>query len=389
MMFAGAAPAPNSMAKTNRMHFWHSLTPRARAKLSVAIFFTFATIGIFQDFWAPGAPAWPYLTLQCLVAGGIALSWAYTFMWSKKFIVAIVLFTLVSIAMGPLSQIKFPDSRIPSLDAWRVRAGIEAGACCLMVIIGYIFFVRFVGTEGAEQLRLKTEVNLAQQIHEVLVPPVNETFGRVEVFGRSKASAEVGGDLFDVFSGNHGVVVTVADVSGHGVAAGTMMGMMKSATRVKLMDGAKLDTLVHDLNRVLFQVKGDGMFMTIAALRFHGDGAVEIAVAGHLPVLRVRASDGEVELLPNEQLPLGILEDTSFWSRTIEGRSGDLFVLLTDGLTEVENEKGEELGWERLRDICAANRSKSLQEIHDAVMSTVAGFGRQEDDQTLALVRLN
>jgi serine phosphatase RsbU (regulator of sigma subunit) len=374
---------------TRRRDFWNGLSTTARVKLATAIFFTFATIGIFQDFWSPGAPPWFWLVVQCVISGSIALSWAFTMMWSKKFIPAIVVTTLASMFLGPFLGINYPDSRIDGLHDWQIRATLETIACAAMIVVGYIFFVRFVGTEGAEQLRLRTEVNLAQEIHGVLVPPVHQTFGRVEVFGRSNASAEVGGDLLDVFSGDHGVVVTVADVSGHGVAAGTMMGMMKSAARVKLMDGAKLDTLVHDLNRVLFQVKGDGMFATIAALRFHGDGAVEVAVAGHLPVLRVRAGSGEVEVLPNEQLPLGILEDTSFWSRTVIGDSGDLFVLLTDGLTEVENEKGEELGWERIRDIAVERRSRPLGEIHDEIIRLVTSHGRQEDDQTLALIRLN
>ncbi|HEX6791505.1 MAG TPA: PP2C family protein-serine/threonine phosphatase [Candidatus Krumholzibacteria bacterium] len=378
------------MPQTNRRKdFWKHLTPLARVKLSIAIFCTFATVGIFQDFWAPGAPPAAWVALQCAIAGALALSWAYTFMWNARFAVGIVILTILSSFLGRHLGITYPDALVGSIDAWRTRAAFETGAAAVMVIAGYIFFVRFVGTEGAEQLRLRTEVNLAQEIHEVLVPPVHQTFGRVEVFGRSKASAEVGGDLLDVFDGDHGVVVTVADVSGHGVAAGTMMGMMKSAARVKLMDGAKLDKLVHDLNRVLFQVKGDGMFMTIAALRFHGDGAVEVAVAGHLPVLRIRGNGSEVELLPNEQLPLGIVEDTEFWSRTVAGDSGDVFVLLTDGLTEVENAKGEELGWEPIRDIVAARRTRPLPEIHDEIMRVVTAQGRQEDDQTLALIRLS
>jgi hypothetical protein len=74
---------------TRRNDFWNGLSTRARVKLSIAIFFTFATIGIFQDFWAPGAPPWPWIVVQCINAGAIALSWAYTFMWSKKFIPAI------------------------------------------------------------------------------------------------------------------------------------------------------------------------------------------------------------------------------------------------------------------------------------------------------------
>lgn len=372
-----------------RKDFWDGLNPWARAKLSIAIFFMFATIGIFQDMWAPGAPPWPWVTLQCLVSGTLAMSWAFTFMWSKKFVVAIVVLTVASVWLGPGLARLYPNSLISSMDQWRARDAAEAGVCALMVIAGYIFFLRFASTEGAEQLRLRTEVNLAQEMHEVLVPPVHQTFGHIEVFGRSKASAEVGGDLLDVFAGEHGVVVTVADVSGHGVAAGTMMGMMKSAVRVKLIDGSKLDTLVRDLNRVLFQLKGDGMFATIATLRFHTDRAVEVAVAGHLPVLRIRARTGEVEMLANEQLPLGIVEDASFSSRNVEGESGDLFVLLTDGLTEVENERGMELGWEPIRDLIAAQRSRPLPEIHDAVMRIVSAHGRQEDDQTIALVRLN
>jgi serine phosphatase RsbU (regulator of sigma subunit) len=372
-----------------RKDFWDGLKPRARVKLAIAIFFMFATIGIFQDMWAPGAPPWPWVTLQCIGSGCLALSWAFTFMWSKKFIAAIVVLTAASSRLGPELAHMYPNSLISSMDQWRVRDATEAAVCAAMVIAGYIFFLRFASTEGAEQLRLRTEVNLAQEMHEVLVPPVHQTFGDVEVFGRSKASAEVGGDLLDVFASNHGVVVTVADVSGHGVAAGTMMGMMKSAVRIKLIDGSKLDTLMRDLNRVLFQLKGDGMFATIAALRFHTDRSVEVAVAGHLPVLCIRARTGEVEMLANEHLPLGIIEDTSFSSRNVEGESGDLFVLLTDGLTEVENKSGAELGWEPIRDLIAAQRSRPLPEIYAAVMRTVSAHGRQEDDQTLALVRLS
>jgi sigma-B regulation protein RsbU (phosphoserine phosphatase) len=294
----------------------------------------------------------------------------------------------LSIALGLYTSFQFPNSLVTDIKEWQTRGAVEAFVCVVLIAIGYIFFVRFIDTEGAEQLRLKTEINLARQIHEVLVPPVHARYGRVEILGRSIASSEVGGDLLDVFEGDHGVVVTVADVSGHGVGAGTMMAMMKSAARVKLMDGAKLDTLVSDLNRVMFQLKDDSMFATISALRFHADGAVEVAVAGHLPLLRVRANGGEVDVLPNEHVPLGILQDASFWSRELRGNPGDLFVLITDGLTEVENAQGEELGWEPIRDIAASMRTRPLADIHEAVMQRVTAHGPQADDQTLVLVRV-
>lgn len=377
------------MARPNqKSDFWRGLSFKARVMLSIGIASTFSTIGIFQDFWAPGAPPWYLVAMHCVIAGAIALSWAYTFMWSKKFVPMIVVTTLASVVLGTWTSYHYPNSTVVEISAWQARGSIEALVCVFLIAIGYIFFVRFIDTEGAEQLRLRTEVNLAREIHEVLVPPVHAIHGRLEIFGRSIASSEVGGDLLDVFEGEHGVVVTVADVSGHGVAAGTMMAMMKSAARVKLMDGAKLDALVRDLNRVMFQLKGDGMFATIAALRFHVDGSVEVAVAGHLPLLRVRGNGGDVDVLPNEHVPLGILEDASFWSRDLKGESGDLFILITDGLTEVENAKGEELGWERIRDLTAQMRTRPLPDIHAAVMDLVTSHGRQQDDQTLVLVRV-
>jgi hypothetical protein len=373
----------------NKTDFWRGLSFRARVMLSIGIASTFATIGVFQDFWSPGAPPWYYVAFHCVIAGSIALSWAYTFMWSKKFVPMIVMTTLASAALGAWTSYHYPNEQVADMSAWHARASVEALVCVILIAIGYISFVRFIDTEGAEQLRLRTEVNLAREMHEVLVPPVHAIHGRLEIFGRSIASSEVGGDLLDVFEGEHGVVVTVADVSGHGVAAGTMMAMMKSAARVKLMDGAKLDVLVRDLNRVMFQLKGDGMFATFAALRFHVDGAVEVAVAGHLPVLRVRGTGAEVDVLHNEHVPLGILEDASFWSRDLRGEPGDLFILITDGLTEVENARGEELGWERIRDIAASLRTRPLPEIHGAVMDAVTSHGRQQDDQTLVLIRVH
>lgn len=375
-------------APNQKTDFWSGLSLKARVMLSIGIGATFSTIGIFQDFWAPGAPPWYVVALHCVVAASISLSWAYTFMWSKKFVVMIVVTTIASIVLGTWSSFRYPGSNVTDIGAWQDRGAYEALACVILIALGYIFFVRFIDTEGTEQLRLKTEVNLAREIHAVLVPPVHAVYGPIEVFGRSIASSEVGGDLMDVFEGEHGVVVTVADVSGHGVAAGTMMAMMKSAARVKLMDGAKLDALVFDLNRVMFQLKGDGMFATISALRFHKDSSVEVAVAGHLPLLRVRGDDGQVDVLPNEHVPLGIIEDESFFSRDLRGEPGDLFVLITDGLTEVENERGEEVGWERIRDIAASMRRQPLSDIFEAVMTAVTAHGRQEDDQTLVLVRV-
>jgi serine phosphatase RsbU (regulator of sigma subunit) len=67
---------------------------------------------------------------------------------------------------------------------------------------------------------------------------------------------------------------------------------------------------------------------------------------------------------------------------------GDTLVILTDGLTEVFDGKGEECGEERIEQILVAKAEKPLTEIYSAIMTTVRDFGSQEDDQTLLLARV-
>jgi serine phosphatase RsbU (regulator of sigma subunit) len=50
-------------------------------------------------------------------------------------------------------------------------------------------------------------------------------------------SSEVGGDLIDVAGSEENWVAYLADVSGHGVAPGVVMGMVKSAARMLLSSG--------------------------------------------------------------------------------------------------------------------------------------------------------
>ncbi len=78
-------------------------------------------------------------------------------------------------------------------------------------------------------------MRLARQIHETLVPPIDYEDERIEVFGLSRASAAMGGDLVDLVHRDGSLDVYLADVSGHGVRAGVVMGMLKAAIRMRLL----------------------------------------------------------------------------------------------------------------------------------------------------------
>ena len=111
-----------------------------------------------------------------------------------------------------------------------------------------------MNSTAASYLRARAEIELARQIHQVLVPAVARTVGEYEFAGFSAPSGDVGGDLVDVVS--HGTDLWspraggaadgwfgyVADVSGHGVSSGLVMGMFKSALRMRLLQGGPISS---------------------------------------------------------------------------------------------------------------------------------------------------
>jgi serine phosphatase RsbU (regulator of sigma subunit) len=80
-------------------------------------------------------------------------------------------------------------------------------------------------------------MELATEIHRVLVPAINTRIVDFEFYGGSLPGSEIGGYLLDVVQGHGSWTAYIADVSGHGVAPGVVMGMVKSAARRRLSSG--------------------------------------------------------------------------------------------------------------------------------------------------------
>jgi len=164
--------------------------------------------------------------------------------------------------------------------------------------------------------------------------------------------------------------------------------MVKSAARVALGGGASLGPLLTLLNRVLFDLKSPTMFATFAGVQSTGKGEIELTVAGHLPILRRRAGSPAVEELTMRQLPIAMFAETTYEATRLAIAPGDLFVILTDGLTEVANPKDQELGLERLKALVAAHGDAPLETIERQLLGAARGHGPQLDDQSLLLVRV-
>jgi hypothetical protein len=167
-----------------------------------------------------------------------------------------------------------------AIDQLHRRLTFDALVIMIAVGLGYGCFLYVSITELRRYFRVHAEIELASEIHHVLVPAIDTKIGDFELYGRSSPSGEVGGDLFDLAGTDDHWVAFVADVSGHGVAPGVVMGMVKSASRMLLSSGGDTGHLMRRLNEVLHPLKKPEMFVTLCFLARKGT-SLQVGLAGH------------------------------------------------------------------------------------------------------------
>lgn len=274
------------------------------------------------------------------------------------------------------------DDRAQLLD----RIKIEGALAAATIIAAYALVLAFLQKEGERVFAHITEVRLAQEVHQTLVPGLAQKVGGYEIYGASVPSGQVGGDLVDLVEAEGGWMAYVADVSGHGVPAGMIMAMVKSAVRMGSTDRTFPDFL-QTLNRVLLSLLAPNVFVTFSCVAGNSGPDLTFALAGHLPVLHYRRCQGVVEERSVSNLPLAILPDAEFATAKISCEPGDLLVILTDGLTEAADKQGLELGLEPLKAVMLSAADFPLEQIVHQLRATSLQRGKQTDDQTVLLVR--
>ena len=369
--------------------YWRSLPASSVITLGLAVFLTFSSLAFVSDLAQPRPSPYWWVLVYAANTGIVAAAYA---MASTRFVRALplaVLLNLLSIfglpRLLPLYSSKVASST--TVVQLHHRHILDAWLVIVVVTLGYMFFFTFVSTEGAKYLRLRTEIELAEQVQTQLVPPLDMITKELAIFGKSIPSSSVGGDLIDAMSCNGTVTCYMADVSGHGIAAGVLMSMVKSAIRTSLSKGEPLIELMQRLNVVLLDLTQPGMFVTLAFMRSKGDGQLEYALAGHPPVFHYHSSTQSVSELRMEQLPIAMFPGVTFESRVAKVAPGDLLAVVSDGFLEVANAKGEEFGLEAMKNLVARSAMESLSQIVDQLVEETTRFGSQQDDQTVLLVR--
>ncbi len=363
--------------------------------LYLAVFFLFCVVGFFSDLMSLGQIPYATAILITVVTGLDALLWL--FMMNKLPWPTVFVLVALQFAMGPLLGFvsRWMGARF-ALHNPTVTSGIHFAATGTLAValLSYASFVIFLQATGKDMVKIRNELELAHGIQTTLVPPVVLRTEMFEVYGISEPSDKVGGDLVDaVLLPNGDVVAYLADIAGHGLAAGILMGMLKIAARTALLDAAaghpseSLPMLLDKLNRVLPGVKEPQMYATLTAFRLNADGSAWYATAASPPVLHWHAEGKDARRVEEAQYPLGLLPVEGFTGEAIELLGGDLLVVATDGVLEVCDKGGEEFGIERIEKAIAEDARGPLVGLARTILERARAFGKQADDQTLLVIR--
>jgi len=268
------------------------------------------------------------------------------------------------------------------------QISIIAFCATMGIIAAYSLLVHFFHVEGQRYYHVHAEILLASEIHRSLVPVCQQRLDHYEIYGASVASGEVGGDLVDFIAGPEGRWTGyVADVSGHGVQSGVLMSMFKTALRSHLLTDRSPAQLLNLIQQTLFPLKLPAMFVTSGILQGGARGRIVFASAGHPAILHYRKVVKRILQYAALDPPLGMFAQQQFSESTIDCEVGDILLIITDGLTEVFNKSGAELGLEPLRSAFIENAELPLEQLFIELRSVATGFGAQSDDQTMLLAR--
>ena len=365
--------------------YWQELPLRRMALLLAALFLTVSAWGVFLDL-----TEWKRLPLWALLVSAslFGTTGVVFFVMVRRRVYKLIPVFIVSIAATFYGPSLLPHGpHIPISDAARARIALDAICIMATTLLGYRLFLIFINTQGLEQVRTRAELDLAYSMQQMLVPPIAFATPSFEAYGISLPSEQVGGDLVDLIPTDSGWLACLADVSGHGIRAGLLMGNLKTALRFGFAQETSLPAVISAASRVLPQVKPPEMYATFVGLRFVGDGRIEYLVAGHPPLLHYHAANSKVTRLGMEQFPLGLTGDCAYESAFAPYIPGDLFVLLSDGVIETEDSHGLEFGFDGVERVLLQHGKDSLKEIMDGLVAELGRFGYRRDDQTFLLVR--
>lgn len=248
----------------------------------------------------------------------------------------------------------------------------------------------------AQQERIKHELEIARNIQIASLPSKLPVINGLDVAGMSLPALEVGGDFYDYLEvDNNELSIIIGDVSGKGTSAALYMSKVQGIIRTLHEFRLSPRKLLVQTNQLIYKYLEKSYFISATASNFNtANNSVRFARAGHMPIYYYNSSKNTLERIVSKGMVLGLSKDNSFERNLdeiqLDYQQGDIFLFITDGITEARNSSRQEFSEDSLINIISKNHQLPAEEIKLMILREVDEFTLgvdQYDDMTIVVVK--
>ncbi|MEM9379523.1 MAG: fused response regulator/phosphatase [Planctomycetota bacterium] len=295
---------------------------------------------------------------------------------------------------APDVEIIFMTGLVHEVDAQLIRAIREKAFYfitkpfdreVLLALVGRCLELRRLGRENERYTRkLEGQLEEARLFQSSMLPAADAVVGGTALAAAYHPCDALGGDLYDfAAAGDARVAFVVADVSGHGVSAAMLTGIVKSAFHDAHTEDFAPDAVTRRVAGAL-RPFDEGRFVTLFCGRFDGR-TLEYANAGHPPPLLGASGASPRRLALTGTMISPAFSDLTWDVETTEIGPSERLLVYTDGVVETRGEEGL-FGEDRLVETFRATNDTGRALLDGLVGATRAfAAGRPVDDDLTML----
>lgn len=236
--------------------------------------------------------------------------------------------------------------------------------------------------ERVKKETFKREIQVAEKVQMAIFPISIPHVGGLEIAADYIPAVVVGGDFYYIFRKDNKVILFCADAAGSGISTCLYSLGVRSLLRVYSALYDDVGKVMAMANNSFCEDTGDsGMFISAIMCSYNLDTKIlSYYSCGHVAGI-IRKKEGHIITLKRSGMAMGLAISEAYQEAHVELESGDMLLLHTDGLVEVENEKHQHFTEQKIINFLQQRKWETAQEVVDGLKQEVLLFTKNMDIQ--------
>ena len=250
-----------------------------------------------------------------------------------------------------------------------------------------------VQAQLARREKLERDLRVARQIQRSLLPANVPQVVGLDFAVHYEPAYQIGGDFYDfIWHDPSHLGLAVGDVAGKAISAALYMARVTSELRSRAAIARTPARLLRRVNQEIARLGDDGMFTTLVYCIYDLESrSLVFTNAGHcVPLLRRGDRVFPLQAERAHTPPLGVTPELDAGEARVQLQSGDMLIMVSDGILEARDSRGVDYGLSRLsrriRTACGG-----AEDVVKAILADIDGHAQnhaQGDDMTIVAMAI-